>query len=109
MVPETTLMPQNRYLIGLFRALIRLYRYVLSPYLGQQCRFYPTCSVYTEQALEKHGLLAGLWLGALRILACRPGSGRQGQDPVPDQFEWRTQFRYKRRDPLISNDETPKE
>ena len=86
----------QRPLIAPFRGLIRLYRFFLSPYMGQQCRFHPTCSAYAEQALEKHGVLAGLWLATRRILRCNPWSRRQGIDPVPDQFEWRPFFRYKR-------------
>ncbi len=63
---------------------IRGYRYLLSPLLGPSCRFHPTCSQYCLQALEKHGPLAGLWLGLRRILRCHPWSGRHGFDPVPE-------------------------
>ncbi|GEO80236.1 membrane protein insertion efficiency factor YidD [Pararhodospirillum oryzae] len=63
--------------------LIRLYRLVLSPLVGQQCRFDPTCSRYTEEAIRRHGPLWGIWLGALRISRCHPWGG-MGYDPVPD-------------------------
>ena len=52
--------------------LVRLYRLLLSPWAGGQCRFYPTCSQYTIDALERHGAAAGTYLGAVRILRCQP-------------------------------------
>lgn len=64
-------------------ALIRLYRLTLSPWLGQQCRFYPTCSHYGEEAIEKHGALRGGWLTIKRIVKCGPWH-QGGYDPVPD-------------------------
>lgn len=51
---------------------IRLYQLVLAPFLGGQCRFYPSCSDYTRQAVEKHGVLKGLGLGGKRLLKCHP-------------------------------------
>lgn len=65
-----------------FILLIRIYQWVLSPYLGRQCRFTPTCSEYGIEAFKKHGLWKGFHLTARRLLACRPG-GRSGYDPVP--------------------------
>ena len=64
-------------------ALIRGYRYFLSPWLGQSCRFYPTCSVYAIDALQRHGAAAGTYLMAARILRCHPYC-QGGHDPVPD-------------------------
>jgi hypothetical protein len=61
---------------------IRLYQILLSPLLGQNCRFYPTCSNYTYQAIEKHGVLRGGWLGIKRIARCGPWT-KGGYDPVP--------------------------
>jgi len=63
-------------------ALIRGYRYVLSPWWGNQCRFTPTCSEYAMQAVERHGALEGAWLAARRILRCHPWHPG-GFDPVP--------------------------
>jgi putative membrane protein insertion efficiency factor len=51
---------------------IRLYQLVLSPLLGRQCRFYPSCSSYTKEAIEKHGVLKGIFLGGKRLLKCHP-------------------------------------
>jgi putative membrane protein insertion efficiency factor len=62
--------------------LIKAYRMFLSPWLGSACRFEPTCSVYTLQALQLHGALCGSYLGAARILRCHPWCAG-GADPVP--------------------------
>jgi len=62
---------------------IHLYRWILSPFLGPgKCRFMPTCSTYTLEALEKHGAMRGIFMGTWRILRCHPFS-RGGWDPVP--------------------------
>ena len=53
-------------------ALIHVYRYLASPWVGNQCRFYPTCSHYAEEALQYHGLLKGCALTTLRLLKCHP-------------------------------------
>lgn len=63
-------------------ALIRAYRYVLSPWVGGQCRFEPTCSVYAMQALELYGPWRGSWLTIKRLLRCHPLCPG-GEDPVP--------------------------
>jgi putative membrane protein insertion efficiency factor len=65
-----------------FIALVRLYQIVISPLLPNACRFDPTCSQYTIDALKTHGLFRGGWLGIRRILSCHPW-GRSGYDPVP--------------------------
>jgi len=62
--------------------LIRLYQRALSPVLGVHCRFYPTCSAYTREAIEKYGFVQGAWLGVRRLLRCHP-LHRGGFDPVP--------------------------
>lgn len=67
---------------ALFIAPIRFYRYFLSPWVGNQCRFTPTCSVYTIEAIETHGVAKGVYLGAKRICRCNPWC-EGGHDPVP--------------------------
>jgi putative membrane protein insertion efficiency factor len=67
----------------LLRALVRAYRYFVSPLLPQACRFYPSCSSYAEQALQDHGALRGGWLTARRLCRCGPWHAG-GFDPVPD-------------------------
>jgi putative membrane protein insertion efficiency factor len=61
--------PRAKLLVG----LIRVYQLALSPWLGRQCRYLPTCSEYGKEAIEKHGALKGSWLAAKRIGRCRPG------------------------------------
>jgi len=63
---------------------VKGYRLVLSPWVGQNCRYQPTCSQYALEALEKHGGLKGGWLAARRIARCHPW-GPSGHDPVPDR------------------------
>jgi putative membrane protein insertion efficiency factor len=66
----------------LILVLIRWYGIVISPLLGQNCRFFPTCSDYTAQAVEKHGACKGAYLGLKRICRCHPWNPG-GFDPVP--------------------------
>jgi putative membrane protein insertion efficiency factor len=61
---------------------IRLYRKTISPYLPSACRYSPTCSHYTEEAMRQYGLKRGGWLGLKRLARCNPW-GSQGYDPVP--------------------------
>jgi len=65
-----------------FIGLIKLYQWVISPMIGPKCRFTPTCSSYAIQALQKHGLIKGLWLAVKRISRCHPWGG-SGWDPIP--------------------------
>lgn len=72
----------NKVLIFPFVVMIRFYQYCISPWLGKNCRYTPTCSHYTLQALKTHGLIKGGWLSMKRILSCHPWGGH-GYDPVP--------------------------
>ncbi|MCK5113244.1 MAG: membrane protein insertion efficiency factor YidD [Phycisphaerae bacterium] len=68
---------------GILIMLVRIYQGTLSPYIGRQCRFIPTCSNYFIEAVTKHGAIKGTYLGIRRILRCHPFSRKSGYDPVP--------------------------
>ena len=63
--------------------IIRGYQTLLSPIMGQSCRFYPTCSCYAHTAIERHGVFKGMYLAIRRILRCHPWHPG-GMDPVPE-------------------------
>ncbi|HVO03729.1 MAG TPA: membrane protein insertion efficiency factor YidD [Candidatus Cybelea sp.] len=63
---------------------VRAYQWFISPLLPPSCRFEPSCSAYAVEALQRHGLLGGLWLTARRLARCHPWGG-SGYDPVPDE------------------------
>ncbi|HJM88468.1 MAG TPA: membrane protein insertion efficiency factor YidD [Dehalococcoidia bacterium] len=67
-------------------AAIRLYQRSVSPSLGTNCRYEPTCSAYTYEAVERHGAVRGTWMGIRRIARCRPGRAG-GYDPVVVESE----------------------
>ena len=69
-----------------FLFLLVVYRITISPFLGNNCRFVPTCSAYTYESIEKHGVLKGVFLGIKRILKCHPFH-KGGFDPVPEKSE----------------------
>lgn len=79
------------------QGLIRLYQVSLSGLLGRQCRYLPTCSAYTEEAIQRHGLWAGGWMGAARLCRCHP-LGASGYDPapraIPPRARWFLPWRY---------------
>ncbi len=62
--------------------LLKAYRYAISPMLGSNCRFVPSCSAYAVEAIERHGALKGAWLAARRVVRCHPWCDG-GHDPVP--------------------------
>ena len=62
--------------------MVKAYRILVSPFLPDSCRFYPTCSEYSIEALKKHGALKGLWLSVKRVSKCHPFHAG-GFDPVP--------------------------
>jgi uncharacterized protein len=68
----------KKLLIG----LIKVYQYAISPFLGRNCRHYPSCSAYAVEAVEKYGAIKGGWLSAKRVSHCHPWHPG-GYDPVP--------------------------
>jgi len=72
----------RRLLVALLLIPVKLYQWFISPVIGASCRYTPTCSAYTIEALKKHGPFKGLYLSIKRILRCNPWGG-YGHDPVP--------------------------
>ncbi|WP_243699314.1 membrane protein insertion efficiency factor YidD [Natronoflexus pectinivorans] len=72
----------KQLLVFLLILPVKIYQYGISPMIGPRCRYTPTCSHYTVEALKKHGPFKGLWLAVKRILSCNPWGG-SGYDPVP--------------------------
>ena len=70
--------------------LIKGYKKFISPLLGDNCRFYPTCSSYAIEALQVHGFFKGTVLAVWRILRCNP-FGKPGLDPVPPKGKWKNE------------------
>jgi putative membrane protein insertion efficiency factor len=66
-------------------AIIKLYKYFISPLLGSNCRFYPSCSSYSLEALERHGVITGSYITFKRLLKCHPFH-KGGIDPVPEKI-----------------------
>lgn len=77
--------------------VIHAYRLLLSPWIGRECRYLPTCSSYAEEAIARHGLWAGVWMGIARFQRCGP-LGASGYDPVPEALPagaaWYVPWRY---------------
>ena len=76
---------------------VRLYQLTLSGFVGNSCRHLPTCSEYAYEAIARHGLWAGGWMGLFRVMRCGPG-GTHGVDLVPERLEkrfvWYAPWRY---------------
>ncbi|WP_422356710.1 membrane protein insertion efficiency factor YidD [Roseivirga pacifica] len=72
----------RRIISYFFIFLVRIYQYAISPLLGANCRYTPTCSAYTVEAIRTHGPFKGTWMGIKRISRCHPWGGH-GYDPVP--------------------------
>ncbi len=66
----------------LLKFFIRGYRYLISPLLGNHCRFYPSCSQYAEEAVQRYGVARGSWMAVCRVCRCHPWH-EGGVDPVP--------------------------
>jgi len=78
----------GRVLSGTAVYIIKLYKLLISPWLPASCRYYPTCSDYSVQAIKQFGILRGGYLAARRILSCNPFGG-SGFDPVPHTFSFK--------------------
>ncbi|MEH6476363.1 MAG: membrane protein insertion efficiency factor YidD [Sneathiella sp.] len=75
----------RNFVTFLLKAPIKVYQYLISPYLPANCRYYPTCSAYALEALQVHGPAKGGWLTLKRLGRCHPWGG-QGYDPVPNNI-----------------------
>ena len=89
---------------------IRLYQLTLSSLIGRRCRYFPTCSEYTDEAILRHGLWAGGWIGLARICRCHPWGG-SGLDPsparLPARAAWYRPWRYGHWRPISCDPASP--
>lgn len=83
---------------GLINVVFGIYDVLISPLLGRNCRYAPSCSLYTKQAIEIHGFIKGSYLGLKRIAKCHPWGG-DGFDPVPgNPQDSQDEYKHKRPD-----------
>lgn len=75
-------------IINILIGSVKIYQRLISPLFPSSCRYTPSCSAYSIDALKKHGPLKGSWLAIRRIISCNPWGGH-GNDPVPDRFSFR--------------------
>lgn len=80
----------------LFQGAIRVYACAVSPFLGRNCRYHPSCSAYAHEAIGRHGAAKGSVLAFRRIMRCHPWSRAGWDDPVPRRIAWRDLLGYKR-------------
>jgi uncharacterized protein len=73
---------------GFLIILVKLYQYLISPLLANSCRYTPSCSQYSIEALKTHGVIKGFLLSVFRIVSCNPWGGH-GYDPVPPKGQWK--------------------
>ena len=83
----------------IMKALVRGYSYAISPLLGPNCRYHPTCSAYALEAIDAHGALKGGFLAFRRILKCHPWRKGPFHDPVPPVVDRNGAIGYKRAEP----------
>ncbi|MEA3495946.1 MAG: membrane protein insertion efficiency factor YidD [Bacteroidota bacterium] len=83
--------------------IFKIYQYLISPLLPTSCRYQPSCSSYSVEAVKKHGAFYGLILAVVRILSCNPWGG-SGKDPVPKEFHWKEVRFNKKKSKIVNND-----
>ena len=76
----------NKIITNHIIVIIKFYQFLISPILGQNCRYLPTCSEYSIQSIKKFGIFKGIFLSLRRISKCHPW-GNHGYDPVPNKAE----------------------
>ena len=77
---------KNKILIYPLIFIIKIYQYCISPLIGSNCRYLPTCSEYSIESLKSHGFIKGLYYSAKRIFSCHPFGGH-GYDPTPKNIK----------------------
>ena len=85
--PAPTNAPRQSIAVKVALGALRIYKAYLSILFAGSCRFEPTCSRYAYEAIERFGLLPGIWLGTKRLARCQPLSRKFGYDPVPEKSE----------------------